>query len=85
MLIRAIVQCTYGSPDDVLELKEIDKPVLKDDDVLVRVHPASIHVGDWVAVRGVPYVMRRITRLLGPRNRVPEMISRGRLRRSARA
>ena len=69
--MKAIVQYKYGLPDDVLELKEIDKPVLKDDDVLVRVHAASIHVGDWVAVRGVPYVMRPITGLLGPRNRVP--------------
>ncbi len=69
--MKAIVQNGYGSPDDVLELKEIDKPVLKDDDVLVRVHAASIHVGDWVAVRGVPYVMRPVTGLLGPRNSVP--------------
>jgi NADPH:quinone reductase-like Zn-dependent oxidoreductase len=69
--MKAIVQDKYGSPDEVLELKDIPKPVVKDDEVLVRVHAASIHVGDWVAVRGVPYIMRPITGLLGPRNRVP--------------
>ena len=36
-LMKAIVQDKYGSTD-VLELKEIDKPVVKDDEVLVRVH-----------------------------------------------
>ena len=45
--------------------------MVKDDEVLVRVHAASLHVGNWVAVRGVPIIMRPITWLLGPRNRVP--------------
>ena len=36
--MKAIVQDEYGSTDDVLELKEIDKPVVKDDEVLVRAH-----------------------------------------------
>jgi NADPH:quinone reductase-like Zn-dependent oxidoreductase len=44
--MKAIVQEKYGSPDDVLELKEIDKPLVKDDDVLVRVHAAALHAGD---------------------------------------
>ena len=39
--MKAIVQDTYGSPD-VLELKEIDKPVFGDEDVLVRVHAAGV-------------------------------------------
>lgn len=69
--MKAIVQDEYGSPDDVLELKDIDKPVVKDDEVLVRVHAASIHVGDWVSVRGVPYIMRPVTGLLRPKNSVP--------------
>jgi NADPH:quinone reductase-like Zn-dependent oxidoreductase len=42
----------YGLPGDVLELKEIDKPAVKDDEVLVRVHAASVHVGNWVLVKG---------------------------------
>ena len=40
--MKAIVQDKYGSPD-VLELMDIDRPVVGDDDVLVRVHAASIH------------------------------------------
>ena len=42
-MMKAIVQAKYGPPDDVLRLRDIDKPVVKDDEVLVRVHAASVH------------------------------------------
>jgi hypothetical protein len=60
--MKAIVQEKYGSPLDVLNLKDIDKPVLKDDEVLVRVHAASVHPDVWHLVRGLPYVLR----IMGP-------------------
>ncbi len=41
--MKAIVQYKYGPPDDVLQLREIDKPVTGDDQVLVRVRAASVH------------------------------------------
>ena len=68
--MKAIVQDKYGSAD-VHELKEIDRPVIKDDEVLVRVHAASIHIGDWHVMRGVPYILRPVFGLLKPRNKVP--------------
>ena len=69
--MKAIIQHKYGSPDDVLEFTEIDKPVVKDDEVLVRVHAASIHIGDSHMTKGVPYVMRPIFSLIRAKNRVP--------------
>ena len=36
-MMKAVVQDRYGSPDDVLQLREIDKPVVGDNEVLVRV------------------------------------------------
>jgi NADPH:quinone reductase-like Zn-dependent oxidoreductase len=70
--MKAIVQDDYGSPDDVLELKDIDKPVVKDDEVLVRVHAASVHPDVWHVVRGLPYVLRLMGGgLLKPKNSVP--------------
>jgi NADPH:quinone reductase-like Zn-dependent oxidoreductase len=69
--MRAIVQHQYGAPQAVLELIDIAKPVVKDDEVLVRVHAASVHVGDWLLVRGVPYVLRMFTGLRTPKHRVP--------------
>ena len=70
-MMKAIVQHKYGAPQAVLELQDIAKPVVKDDEVLVRVHAASVHVGDWLLVRGVPYVVRLATGLRKPKNRVP--------------
>ena len=56
--MKAIVQEKYGSPGEVLELREIDKPGVEDDGVLVPVHAASVHPDVWHVVRGLPYVLR---------------------------
>ena len=70
--MKAIVQYKYGSPDNVLELKDIDKPGLKDDEVLLRVHAAAVHPGDLLIMRGLPYILRLMGfGLLRPRKRVP--------------
>ncbi len=55
--MKAVVQVGYGSAD-VLELKEIDKPVANDDEVLVRIHAASLAAGDYFAMRGAPFPIR---------------------------
>ena len=69
--MKAIVQDKYGSPD-VLELKEIDNPVVEDDEVLVRIHAASVHPDVWHVVSGRPYVLRLMgAGLLRPKNHVP--------------
>ena len=68
--MKAMVQDTYGSPDR-LELRDIDKPVVGDDDVLVHVHAAGLHPGDCFAVRGSPFPMRMATGLLKPKHGIP--------------
>jgi NADPH:quinone reductase-like Zn-dependent oxidoreductase len=68
--MKAIVQVQYGSPD-VLRLKDIDKPVVEDDDVLVRVHAAAVNIGDWHLLRGIPYAMRLASGLLKPKRKIP--------------
>ncbi len=67
--MKAIVQNRYGSPDD-LELREIDRPVVGADDVLVRVRAASITAADCHIVRGSPYFMRLATGLRRPKEPV---------------
>ena len=66
-LMKAIVYSEYGSPD-VLELQEIDKPAVKDDDVLIRVRAASVNPLDWHFMRGEPYFMRAKSGLRRPGN-----------------
>jgi NADPH:quinone reductase-like Zn-dependent oxidoreductase len=71
--MKAIVQDAYGSAD-VLELREIDIPLIGDNDVLVRVHAAGLHIGDWHVMTGLPYMLRVIGfGLLAPNVRVRGM------------
>ena len=68
--MQAIVQDSYGSAE-VLEARDIDKPQIGDSDVLVRVHAASVHVGDWILMTGSTFVMRFATGLRKPKNPIP--------------
>ena len=57
--MMAIVQDEYGpAPEDVLRVEEIDRPVLGEDEVLVRVHAASVDRGTWHVMAGLPYPIR---------------------------
>jgi NADPH:quinone reductase-like Zn-dependent oxidoreductase len=55
--MKAIVRYKYGSPD-VLELRDIDKPEIEDDEVLVYVHAAGVDRGVWHLMTGLPYPIR---------------------------
>ena len=69
--MKAIVQDRYGS-SDVLEIRDIDRPTIKDDEVLVRVRASSVHADVWHAMKGVPYVLRAMgSGLRAPKERVP--------------
>lgn len=65
--MKAIVQQKYGSAE-VLHLEEVDRPRIRDEDVLIRVAAASVHAGDALLMQGTPYVMRIGTGLTRPRN-----------------
>jgi NADPH:quinone reductase-like Zn-dependent oxidoreductase len=67
--MRAIVQKVYGGPE-VLELRDIDPPVVTDDGVLVRVHAASVNPTDWHLLTGKPYIARPAFGMLKPKQEV---------------
>jgi NADPH:quinone reductase-like Zn-dependent oxidoreductase len=67
--MKAMVYHKYGSPD-VLELQEIPKPVVNGDQVLVRVHAASVNWLDWHFLTGTPFLARLMAGLLKPKNKV---------------
>jgi NADPH:quinone reductase-like Zn-dependent oxidoreductase len=71
--MKAIVQDRYGSAD-VLELGDVDMPVPKDDEVLLRVHAAGVDPGVWHLMTGMPYLLR----LFGYGLRRPKVRVRGR-------
>jgi NADPH:quinone reductase-like Zn-dependent oxidoreductase len=64
--MKAIVQATYGDLD-VLDFRDIDQPVPTDKQVLVRVHAAGLHRGDWHVMTGLPYLIRVVVPTLGLR------------------
>ena len=68
--MKAVVQKGYGAPERVLVEAEIEPPPVGDDDVLVRVRATSVNTPDWIAVTGVPYVLRLRSGLRGPKTPV---------------
>jgi NADPH:quinone reductase-like Zn-dependent oxidoreductase len=57
--MTAIVQDEYGpAPEDVLRLEEIDKPTIGENEILVKVHAASVDRGTWHVMAGLPYPIR---------------------------
>jgi NADPH:quinone reductase-like Zn-dependent oxidoreductase len=68
-LMTAIVQDRYGSAD-VLQLREIERPRPRPDEVIVRVHAAGVDFGVWHLMEGMPYAVRLGTGLRRPRNPV---------------
>ncbi len=71
--MRAIVQDVYGSAD-VLELRDIDRPPIGDDEVLVQVRAAGVDPGVWHLMTGEPYLLRA----MGFGLRKPKVAVRGR-------
>jgi len=67
--MKAIVYEKYGSPD-VLELKEIEKPTPQEDEVLVKVHAASVNAMDYRFLTGTPYLARIMAGLFKPKHRI---------------
>lgn len=67
--MKAIVYKKYGTPD-VLELEEVDKPVPKDDEVLIKVHAVSINDWDWGLLRGAPFAFRLLSGFPRPKKKI---------------
>jgi NADPH:quinone reductase-like Zn-dependent oxidoreductase len=55
--MKAIVRDKYGAPD-ILDLRDIDRPEIEDEEVLVRVHAAGVDRGVWHVMTGLPYPIR---------------------------
>jgi NADPH:quinone reductase-like Zn-dependent oxidoreductase len=67
--MKAIVYHQYGSPD-VLEITEVEKPTPGDDEVVLKVHAASVNPADWHLLRGTPYIARLQFGLRKPKDSV---------------
>ncbi len=80
--MKAMIQGKYGSAK-VMELRDIEKPQIADDEVLLRVRAAGVNPADWAIMSGLPYVARPIYGLRKPKNAVrgTDVARKGRGRR----
>jgi NADPH:quinone reductase-like Zn-dependent oxidoreductase len=67
--MKAIIYTEYGSPD-ILQFKEVEKPVPKDNEVLIKVCAVSINDWDWQLLLGAPFVNRMINGLFKPKQQI---------------
>lgn len=67
--MKAVVLDRYGTPD-VLEVRDVATPTPKADQVLVRVHAASVNDWDWGLLRGTSFVIRLLHGLFRPKVRI---------------
>lgn len=65
--MKAIIQNKYGSPD-ILSMAEVSRPLIKDNQVLVRVYASSINAGDLFTLRGNPWMTRLVVGFPRPKN-----------------
>ena len=65
--MKAIEYTKYGPPE-VLEFKEVEKPTPKDNEVLIKIHAASVNPLDWHYTRGVPLMLRAGAGLRKPKD-----------------
>ena len=67
--MKAIVNTTYGSPD-VLQFKDVEKPSPTDNEVLIKVHAASVNAADLHLLRADPFLIRFMSGLLKPKTTI---------------
>ncbi len=69
-LMKAIVYTKYGSPD-VLQLKELEKPAPRDNEVLIRIYATTVNRTDCATIRAIPFFARFFTGLFKPKKQIP--------------
>jgi NADPH:quinone reductase-like Zn-dependent oxidoreductase len=68
--MKAVVYTKYGPPD-VLQLREIEKPVPADHEIMIKIHATTVNRTDCATIRAIPWFARFITGLFKPKKQIP--------------
>ena len=68
--MRAVIADRYGPPD-ILRIEEVERPVPKEDELLVRIHASTVNRSDAHNRAGTPFVTRFFQGLRRPKRRIP--------------
>jgi len=68
--LKAVVFTRYGPPD-VLEIREVEKPIPIDNEILIKIHAATVNRTDTAYLRAIPFFGRFLTGLFGPKRLIP--------------
>jgi NADPH:quinone reductase-like Zn-dependent oxidoreductase len=68
--MRAIVYTKYG-PTDVLQLKEVEKPAPRENEILVKVHATTVNRTDNATIKAIPFFARLVTGIFKPKKETP--------------
>ncbi|MBE3088379.1 MAG: alcohol dehydrogenase catalytic domain-containing protein, partial [Chloroflexi bacterium] len=82
--MKAAVFAKYGPPKDVLEVKEIEKPTPKDNELLIKIFAAAICWGDRALITGKPLIARLSSGLQKPKHQIPGMEIAGQVEKVGR-
>jgi len=82
--MKAAVFTKYGPPKDVLEVKEIEKPIPKDNELLIKIFAAAICWGDRAFITGKPFIARLSSGLRKPKHPIPGMEIAGQVEKVGR-
>lgn len=68
--MKALVYTRYGPPD-VLQLKDIERPVAVNNEIVIKIHATTVNRTDCATIRGIPFFARMITGLFRPNKQIP--------------
>nr|WP_299382126.1 NAD(P)-dependent alcohol dehydrogenase [Allomuricauda sp.] len=71
--MKAIIQTSYGPPEKVLQLQEVDMPIPRDNEVQINIKATTINDYDWAMATGTPYLYRLMFGLIKPKKSIPGM------------